>query len=108
MKSRALKFIDDNNILFNMGLGVGAVIGTADAKLQYVDDCTSALDNKLFTISIFFRFQQGIRYCEQGNYVVQTRETCDWGIPSTTISMNIWAIVKHMSITVPDSLRQLT
>ena len=89
----------------NMGSGW---CSTAAAVLQYVDDCTSALDNKLFTISIFFWFPQGIWYCEQGNYAVQTRETCDWGVPSTTISMNIWTIEKHMSIAVPDTLRQLT
>ena len=58
MRSRALKFIDDNKILFEGQYGFRSGCSTADDILQYVDDCTSALVNKLFTISIILDFSK--------------------------------------------------
>ena len=54
MKTRAVKFIEDNRVLYNKQFGFISGCSTSDAILHYVDDCVTALDNKLYTVSIFF------------------------------------------------------
>ena len=53
IKIRACKFIDDQSILYNNQFGFRPGYSTTDALLHLVNDCTTALDNKEFTITIF-------------------------------------------------------
>ena len=52
IKSRASKFITDNNILYRNQFD------TSDAILQFTDDCVTALDNRLSTTAIFLDFSK--------------------------------------------------
>ena len=55
IKTRAVKFIEDNWVLYNKQFGFRSGCSTtSDAILHYVDDCVTALDNKLYTVSIFW------------------------------------------------------
>ena len=58
MKTRAVKFIEDNKVLYNKQFGFRSGCSTSDAILHYVDDCVTALDNKLYTVSIFLDFSK--------------------------------------------------
>ena len=58
MKTRAVKLIEDNKVLYNKQFGFRSGCSTSDAILHYVDDCVTALDNKLYTVSIFLDFSK--------------------------------------------------
>ena len=58
MKARAVQFIEDNSILYNKQFGFRTGCSTSDAVLHFVDDCVTALDNKLYTVSIFLDFSK--------------------------------------------------
>ena len=58
MKTRAVKIIEDNRVLYNKQFGFMSGCSTSDAILHYVDNCVTALDNKLYTVSIFLDFSE--------------------------------------------------
>ena len=58
MRARAVQFIEDNSILYNKQFGFRTGCSTSDAVLHFVDDCVTALDNKLYTVSIFLDFSK--------------------------------------------------
>ena len=58
MKARAVQFIEDNSILYNKQFGFRTGCSTSDAVLHFIDDCVTALDNKLYTVSIFLDFSK--------------------------------------------------
>ena len=58
IKSRASKFITDNNIFYRNQFGFRSGCSTSDAILHFTDDCVTALDNRLSTIAIFFGKQR--------------------------------------------------
>ena len=58
LKKRACKFIEENNILFNKQFGFRPGCSTTDAVLLLVDDCVRALDERLYTITIFLDFSK--------------------------------------------------
>ena len=60
MKTRAVKFIEDNKVLYNKQFGFRSGCSTSGAILHYVDDshCVTALDSKLYTVSIFLDFSK--------------------------------------------------
>ena len=53
MKVRANSFIDSNDILYKKQFGFRPGYSTADAVVEFVDQCASALDNKMYFIAIF-------------------------------------------------------
>ena len=58
MKKRACQFLDEKSILYNKQFGFREKCGTSNAVLHYVDDCVTALDRRLYTISIFLDFSK--------------------------------------------------
>ena len=58
MKNRATEFINNNNILYNNQFGFRAACSTTDAILHYTDDVVTALDNRLYTVTIFLDFSK--------------------------------------------------
>ena len=58
IKSRASKYITDNNILYRNQFGFSSGCSTSDAILHITDDCVTALDNRLSTIAIFLDFSK--------------------------------------------------
>ena len=58
IKSRASKFITDNNILYRNQFGIRLGCSISDAILHFTDDCVTALDNRLSTIAIFLDFSK--------------------------------------------------
>ena len=58
IKSRASKFITDNNILYRNQFGFRSGCSTSDAILHFTDDCVTALDNRQSTIAIFWDFSK--------------------------------------------------
>ena len=58
IKSRASKFITDNNILYRNQFGFRSGCSTSDASLHVTDDCVTALDNRLSTIALFLDFSK--------------------------------------------------
>lgn len=57
-KIKANAFINDNNILYSGQYGFRRGCSTTDAILHYVNDCTTALDSRLYTITIFLDFSK--------------------------------------------------
>ena len=53
VKGRAETFISSNNVLYPLQFGFRSGFDTSDAVLEFVDRCSTALDNKLHTIAIF-------------------------------------------------------
>ena len=58
MKTRAVQFIEDNNLLFHNQFGFRSGCSTTDAILRLTDDCTNALDKRLYTLVIFLDFSK--------------------------------------------------
>ena len=58
MKTRAIEFLNENEILYNKQFGFRAGCSTSDAVLHYVDDCVTALDKRLYTITVFLDFSK--------------------------------------------------
>ena len=58
IKSKASKFITDNNILYCNQFGFRSGCSTSDAILHFTDNCVIALDNRLSTIAIFLDFSK--------------------------------------------------
>ena len=74
IKSRASKFITDNNILYRNQFGFSPGCSTSDAILHFTDDCVTALDNRLSTIAIFLDFSKAFWYGKQRHYAGQIRQ----------------------------------
>ena len=53
VKIRATDFIDSNKILYERQFGFRSGLSTDDAVLEFVDSCSSELDKKQHTISVF-------------------------------------------------------
>ena len=53
MKTRVDKFVDANDILYDKQFGFRSGYNTSDAILEFVDRCTSSLDNREYFIAIF-------------------------------------------------------
>lgn len=53
MKYRVVKYLESNSIIYDKQFGFREGYSTTDAVLEFVDSCTSSLDNKLFTIAVF-------------------------------------------------------
>ena len=58
LKTRTNQFLEENNILYNNQFGFRNGYNTSDALLHYVDDCVSALDERLYTVSVFLDFSK--------------------------------------------------
>ena len=58
LKCRCTNFINDNNILYERQFGFRSGFSTTDAILHYVDDCVSALDERLYTVTVFLDFSK--------------------------------------------------
>ena len=58
MKTRAVQFIEDNNLLFHNKFDFRSGCSTTDAILRLTDDCTNALDKRLYTLVIFLDFSK--------------------------------------------------
>ena len=58
MKTRAIEFLNENEILYNKQFGFRAGCSTSDAVLHYVDDCVAALDKRLYTVTVFLDFSK--------------------------------------------------
>ena len=58
MKTRAIEFLNENEILYNKQFGFRAGCSTSDAVLHYVDDCVTALDKRLYTVTVFLDFSK--------------------------------------------------
>ena len=58
VKNRVTDFIEENNILYERQFGFRSGCSTSDAILQFTNDCSEALDSKLFTIAIFLDFSK--------------------------------------------------
>ena len=57
-KSRVCKFIENNSILYKKQFGFRTGCNTSDAILHLVHDCVTALDDKLFTVTVFLDFSK--------------------------------------------------
>ena len=53
MKARAVKYLDRNNIMYSKQFGFRINHSTSDAVFEFVDLCSSSLDQKLYTIAVF-------------------------------------------------------
>ena len=53
MKSRVTSFFDRNNVMYNKQFGFRVGYNTTDAVLDLINKCTSALDDKLYTVIVF-------------------------------------------------------
>ena len=53
MKDRVSNFIKINNLSYSKQFGFKKGYSTSDAVLELVDRCTSALDDKLYTVAVF-------------------------------------------------------
>ena len=60
MKTRAIEFLSENEILYNKQFGFRAGCSTSDSVLHYVDDCVTALDKRLYTVTIFLDFSKAV------------------------------------------------
>ena len=58
MKTRALQFISEQNIYYDGQFGFRTGRNTTDAMLQLVDDCTTALDNRFYTVTVYLDFSK--------------------------------------------------
>ena len=58
MKTRAIEFLNENELLYNKQFGFVEGCSTSDAVLHYVDDCVAALDKRLYTITVFLDFSK--------------------------------------------------
>ena len=58
MKTRAVQFIEDNNLLFHNQFGFRSGCSKTEAILRLTDDCTNALDKRLYTLVIFLDFSK--------------------------------------------------
>lgn len=68
-KTGVTNFLSVYNILFDKQLGFRKVLSTSDAILHLVDDVATALDNKLYTITIFLDFSKAFLLCIFHSYV---------------------------------------
>lgn len=57
-KNRVIEFLDDNEILYKNQFGFRPGRNTSDAILHFVDDCSTALNSKLYTIAVFLDFSK--------------------------------------------------
>ena len=53
MKSRVTSFFDRNNVMYDKQFGFRVGYNTTDAILDLINKCTSALDDKLYTVVVF-------------------------------------------------------
>lgn len=58
VKTQALHFINDNDLLYDRQFGFRSGFSTEDAILHFTHDCVTSLDNRLFTIAIFLDFSK--------------------------------------------------
>ena len=58
MKTRAIEFLNESEILYNKQFGFRAGCSTSDAVLHYVDDCVTALDKRPYTVTVFLDFSK--------------------------------------------------
>ena len=53
MKSRVMKYLERNSIIYDKQFGFREGYSTTDAILEFVDSCTTSLNDKIYTIAVF-------------------------------------------------------
>ena len=57
-KTRVCHYLKEHNILYNRQFGFRKGHNTTDAILHFVDDVVTALDRRLYTVTIFLDFSK--------------------------------------------------